>query len=154
MTKIMDHQAADHEYLHKDFHGALAEAIAYLDAIYGPQATADYLAQVGRQAYVALIEEMKQEGLAAMARHLIAVFSKEQGRFTLQYEPERLLLEVKECPAISHLKNTGRFFSDRFCEATVQVNEAICASAGFRSSCTYEPKQGRCIQIFWKENGR
>jgi len=149
----MDQRAADHAYLHKDFYGALAEAIAYLDATYGPEATADYLTQVGRQAYAALIDEMKREGLAAMACHLTDVFSKEQGRFRLHYEPDRLLLEVDECPAIRHLKNSGRFFSDRFCESTVQVNAAICSSAGFRSSCTYQPKQGRCIQAFWKENG-
>ncbi len=148
---IMDQRATDRNYLHKDFHGALADAIRYLDEVYGEEATAEYLSQVGRVCYAPLIDRIKQEGLPALERHLISVFTQEEGRFSIRWENGALLLEVDQCPAISHLVRTGRSFTPRFCQSTVHVNEAICRAAGYRAVCTYEPGQGRCVQRFFQE---
>lgn len=150
-TKVMEQKAADQEYLHKDFHGALAYAIKYLDEKFGPEATTQYLHQVADTCYATLSQQMKAQGLVALENHLIEVFSREKGRFSIGYDRQVLVLEVQECPAIAHLKRTGQWFTDRYCVSTVHVNEAICRNAGFRCSCEYEPGQGRCVQKFWKE---
>ncbi len=148
---IMDQRATDHDYLHKDFHGALADAIRYLDATYGEDATAQYLSEVGRVCYAPLIDKMKQQGLSALEQHLISVFTQEGGRFSIHWQDGVLVLEVTQCPAISHLVGTGRSFTPRFCQSTVHVNQAICRAAGYGTTCTYEPGQGRCVQKFFPE---
>ncbi|NLP09945.1 hypothetical protein GX408_06050 [bacterium] len=149
--RIMDQRASDRDYLHKDFHGALADAVRYLDETYGYEATAEYLTQVGRTCYAPLIDKLKQEGLPALEKHLLSVFTREDGRFSIRWENGDLVLEVYQCPAISHLVRTGRPFTPRFCQSTVHVNEAICRAAGYHAVCDYEPGKGRCVQRFCPE---
>ena len=148
--KVLDCRASDHEYLHRDFHGALCYAIKYLDDNYGPEATASYLQQVGRSYYSPLIAQLKSDGLAALEKHLRHIFTTEAGKFDIEYQNGTLVLTVTECPAVAHLKKIKQLCTNRFCETTVVVNETICAEAGFRCSCAYEPGQGRCVQKFWK----
>ena len=148
--RILDCKASDNEYLHKDFHGALCYAIRYLDEHYGPEAATEYLKQVGRTYFSPLTAQLRQEGLSALERHWQEIFSKEGGTFELGYEEETLVLTVDECPAIAHLKKTSQWFTERYCETTVVVNETVCGEAGYRCSCEYEPAKGQCVQRFWK----
>ena len=148
--RVLDCKATDHEYLHKDFHGALCYGIKYLDDNFGPEATADYLRAVGRSYYAPLSQLLKSEGLAALERHWNEIFTKEGGKFTLEYQDGVLVLTVQECPAIAHLKKINKLVTPRYCETTVVVNETICGEAGYACSTQYEPGVGRCVQKFWK----
>ena len=150
LVRILDCKAAEHEYLHKDFHGALCEGIRYLDETYGEAATEKYLRQVGRSYYGPLSQQLRTEGLAALEKHWQEVFSKEGGKFNLTYQEGVLVLTVQECPAIAHLKKINQLVTERFCETTVVVNETICGEAGYACSCQYEPGKGKCVQKFWK----
>src|SRR5208283_5270309 len=67
--RVLDCQASDNTYLHKDFHGALCYGIKYLDDHYGPEATAEFLRQVGRGYYGPLSARLKQDGLMALEEH-------------------------------------------------------------------------------------
>ena len=148
--RVLDCKTSDHEYLHKDFHGALCCGINYLDETYGQDATRQYLQQVGRTFFAPLAAALKQQGLWVLERHWKDVFTREGGKFSLNYEDDTLVLMVHECPAIAHLKKTNQLFTDRFCETTVVINETICGQAGYTCSCEYEPGKGRCVQKFWK----
>jgi len=148
--KVLDQKASDNQYLHKDFHGALCYGIDYLDRLYGPAATDEYLRQVGETYFSPLSEQLKAEGLPALERHWRNVFGLEGGRFTLCYEGDVLVLAVDECPAVAHLKKINKLYTPRFCRTTVVVNETICRRAGYECSCEYEPGRGRCVQKFWK----
>jgi hypothetical protein len=148
--RILDCKAADHSYLHQDFHGALCYAIKYLDDHYGPAATEEFLRQVGRSCFAPLGERLKSGGLDALAEHWREVFGREGGKISLEFREGALVLTVDECPAIAHLKKIGQFFTTRYCETTAIVNETVCAAAGYRSSCEYEAGAGRCVQKFWK----
>ncbi|MFB3903700.1 MAG: hypothetical protein ACE15E_09625 [Acidobacteriota bacterium] len=149
--KVLDCQASDHEYLHKDFHGALCYSIRYLDENFGPEATTQYLRDVGRKNYKRLVESLRREGLPALERHWRAIFTREGGKFRMEYEGDVLVLTVEECPAIAHLKKSGQLYTTRYCETTVAVNDTICEQAGYFASCSYEPGEGTCVQKFWKE---
>ena len=59
--QVLDCKASDHEYLHKDFHGALCYSIRYLDEHYGQDATHEYLQQVGRTYFAPLTEALNGE---------------------------------------------------------------------------------------------
>jgi len=148
--RVLDCKATDNVYLHKDFHGGLCYGIKYLDDHYGPEATSEYLRQVGRSYYVPLSQQLKNEGLSALEKHWREVFTKEGGKFSLELQDGVLTLTVQECPAIAHLKKTHQLFTPRYCQTTVVVNETICGEAGYKSSCRYEPGEGRCVQKFWK----
>ena len=150
VTQLLDRTASEGEYLHRDFHGALCYAIAYLDRRHGPQVTRRYLQQVGRTCYAPLIERLAAEGLPALEEHWRAVFEREGGGYVLAYEDGTLVLTVSDCPAVAHLKARGQLYTERFCVTTEVVNETICRAAGYVASCAYEPGQGRCVQRFWR----
>ena len=149
--KVLECKASDNEYLHKDFHSGLCYAIRYVDDHFGPEATREYLQQVGETFYAPLTEALRAEGLPALEKHWRAVFTKEQGSFSLAYEGDALVLTVDECPAVAHLHKIECFYTERFCESTVLVNETVCRRAGYRCSCAYQPGQGKCVQKFWKD---
>jgi hypothetical protein len=149
--KILELNSSDNQYLHKDFHGALCYAIKYLDEIFGPDATAQYLRQVGRENFSPLSTSLQQEGLIALERHFKHIFELEGGEAQFECDNDRLAIHVSKCPAIAHLKSTGQLFTDRYCESTVNINEGICEAAGYKCSCDYVAGEGRCIQSFWKK---
>lgn len=147
--KVLDCKSSDNKYLHKDFHGSLCYAIKYLDETYGEQVTEDYLKQVAKTYYAPLTDRLKKEGLSALEKHWKEIFGVEGGKFSIEYKSQKLVLTVDECPAIAHMKRKGLLFTQRYCQTTVVVNETICAEAGYRCSCEYEPGAGKCVQKFW-----
>lgn len=150
-VKVIDCKQTDHHYLHKDFHGALCYAIKYLDDNFGQQATEEYLEQVGKTYFKPLSEKLKKEGLKVLEDHWRKIFATEGGQYRLFYQDQTLVLEVHQCPAIHHLQQRHLFFTDRYCQATVVVNNTICQAAGYKCACQYQPGKGKCIQTFWKE---
>ena len=149
--KVIDRKASDNEYMHKDFHGALCYGIKYLDDNFGNDATEEYLQQVAKTYFAPLTEKLKAEGLKALEDHWQDIFTRENGKFDIRYEDDKLILEVTQCPAITHLKENNMLYTDRHCLTTVIVNKTICQDAGYDCSCQYEPGMGKCIQKFWKE---
>lgn len=150
--KVLDCRATDNDYLHKDFHGALAYAIEYLDATYGPSATTAYLEQVAKAYFSPLSQAMQRGGLSAMESHLREIFGHEQGKFVISYEDggQTLVMAVAQCPAVAHLRATNQWRGERFCATTEVVNATICKQAGYVCSCRVEAGGGRCVQKFWK----
>jgi len=148
--KVMERSASDNQYLHKDFHGALAYAICYLDRRYGEQGIREYLEQTAINAYKPLIEAVRKDGLAAIESHFKKIFEIEGGKFKLTNEGDYLTLTVSECPAVCHLKKTNQLYSDKFCLTTVVVNETVCRLAGIETDCQYNTEKGCCEQRFWR----
>jgi hypothetical protein len=136
--------------VHKDFHGALSFGVQYLHENYGEQAMYDYLRSMARAVYKPLIEELKQDGLCALAAHWARIFTLEEGRFDLSFDADRLVLKVHECPAIHHMRAHEYRVADKFCETTRVVNEEICHAAGYECSTDYDQQDGSCVQVFWK----
>ena len=150
-VRVVERSASDNEYLHRDFHGAMCYVVRHLDETYGTDATEEYLRQVGATVYKPLSDQLRSEGLPALERHWRHVFDKEGGKYDLTYEGGTLVLTVEECPAVSHLRKRDQLLTERFCEATVVVNRAICEAAGYACSCEYVPGAGRCVQRFWRD---
>jgi hypothetical protein len=151
--RVLELNSSDNEYLHKDFHGALCYAIKYLDETFSPEATSEYLRQIGREVFSLLITALKRDGLIALERHFKQVFELEGGQAEFRHEDNCLVLNVSKCPAIAHLKSTGQLFTERYCETTVHVNKAICDATGYQCSCKYTPGMGCCVQKFWRKEG-
>ncbi len=148
--KVIDCKASDNQYLHKDFHGALCYAIKYLEDNYGIESVEQYLSQVAATYFKPLSDNLRANGLIILENHWRSIFTKECGDFELGYEGQTLVLKVGKCPAVSHLKERGLFYTESFCLTTKVVNETICNDAGYCCSCDYKSGEGKCVQKFWK----
>lgn len=138
--------------VHKDFHGALSYGIQFLVERHGLDGLRRYLNGLADSVYAPLVKQLRAEGLPALRRHWQEIFTLEGGRFDLHDEGDTLVLEVHECPAITHMKKHGYAIAPHFCEHTRLLNEAICSRAGYACSVDYDQEAGRCVQRFWKED--
>lgn len=110
-----------------------------------------YWKQVARNCYFGLSRALREEGLLALEEHWRRIFGIEGADFELSYQGETLVLEVKRCPAISHMKDNGYPIAEDFCEHTRVINEEVCHRAGYKASCSYNQEAGSCVQRFWKQ---
>jgi len=146
----MRRTAADNEYLHKDFHGALSAGIEYLHRRYGEQAVRDYLRRFAATCYAPLAAALRERGLVAMKEHLERTYQAEQGKISLTLSDDELLLEVDACPAVTHMRQHGYPVARLFRETTRTVYEAICEGTPFAVEVLdYDQATGRSRVRFY-----
>ncbi len=146
-------QDASKSNIHKDFHGAFSHCIKYIYEKYGKVEMTKCLEQIAERVYKPLIEAIAKEGLQALEKHWQRIFTLEAADFNQYYENGILVLNVKKCPAIMHMKKSGFDIFEKYCEHTRIMNKKICDLAGYSCSVTYNQKEGYCEQRFWKEKG-
>ena len=138
--------------VHKDFHGCLSYGLKFLAENYGRVEVEEYLRRVARNVYGPLIESLRVRGLPALRDHWNNLMTLEAADFELCMESDNVLvLEVKRCPAIHHMREHGYHIYDQFCESTRIINDEVCRAAGYACSTEYDQETGRCIQRFRKE---
>ena len=137
--------------VHKDFHGCLSCGLKFLAENYGRAEVEAYLRRVARNVYSPLIESLRRQGLSALRNHWDNIMALEGADFDLSLENGVLVLEVRRCPAIHHMKAHDYEVCEHFCESTRIVNDEVCRQAGYASSTEYDQEDGRCVQRFWKE---
>lgn len=138
-------------YIHKDFHGAMSVGLEYLYKEYGKKEMENYLREVARNVYKPLSHKISKYGLSALYEHWNRIFTVEGAEFLLYYKNRALVLEVKKCPAIRHMKIHKYHIFKYFCEHTRIINEEICSQSGYQCSIDYNQNNGCCIQrFFWK----
>ncbi len=138
------------EKTHKDFHGLLNYGLKYLEKDYGRKTLKDYLVQVANNVYGNLSKKIKKQGLKDMEKHLRRIFDLEEAKYEISNKRRRLILEVKCCPALDHMRKKGYSVMRRFCECDRIITEEICQNAGIKCRIKYDQKKGSCLQEFWK----
>lgn len=147
--ETMTRKAADNEYLHKDFHGALSNGIEYLDKTYGEEAVREYLRQFADSFYAPLKEDIKKHGLIALKEHIEKVYKIEGGTVDIAFSEDEMTVRVAACPAVSHMRSHGYHVARLFVETTRTVNEAICEGTPFAAELLeYDDETGRSVQRF------
>ena len=137
--------------VHKDFHGGLSYGLQFIENEYGEEGLRDFLTGLADTVYKPLVEDVRARGLPALREYWQTIFDLEDGDVEMTMDGETLVLTVKRCPAIWHMKEHGYAVADHFCEHTRIVNEAVCKAAGYESSVEYDQEAGRCVQRFWEE---
>ena len=137
--------------VHKDFHGALSYGLQFVEDHYGQDGLRDFLSGLADTMFKPLVEDLRARGLPALRDHWQTIFKLEDGDFDLRMDGDTLVLDVRRCPAVSHMKEHGYAVADHYCEHTRIVNEAVCKAAGYASSVEYDQEAGRCVQRFWKD---
>lgn len=149
--KTMRRGASDNVYLHKDFHGALNQALVYLEQNFGGEAVGEYLRQFARNFYSPLTREIKKRGLDALKDHLERIYTLEGAKFRMKCSPDELVLTVDACPAVAHIRKMGLPVSHHFAETTRAVNAAICKGTGYEFELLeYDRESGKRVERYSK----
>ena len=132
-TKIMDRKAGDNEYFHPDFHSSMNMGIHYLGENYGIEAVREYLVRYTKNVYRREIAEIKDEGIVAIEKKILDTYKKEKAEDAVStvLEDGKLTVSVSYCPAVKHLKKTGREVSRWYKYTTETVMETLAAEAGY-----------------------
>lgn len=129
--EVMDRRAADNVYLHRDFHGALSNALIYLEERFGPEAVREYLRGFALRFYAPLRTEIAERGLPAIADHLRRIYAEEGANVCLELSDDALLVRVAACPAVTHMRAHGYRVAPLWRETTTTVNRAICEGSAY-----------------------
>ena len=133
--------------LHLDFHGATNTTIQYIMDNFGEQALKEIFSRVGKDVYRSIHNGLKNDDPSELIEHLDYYFKREKADFNLKVEDDEILLEVKECPAVKHIKNLGLTLADNFCWQTTELNNALCDGTPWQCETTVNG-EGRCLQKF------
>ncbi len=130
-TEIMDRKASDNEYFHKDFHSSMNMGIHYLGTKYGIDTVREYLTRYTTNVYKNLINDIKSRGLYAIEDKILDTYAKEKAQAAVKISrlDNGLKVEVEYCPAVKHLKATGRDVSVWYRYTTEFVMEELAKSA-------------------------
>ena len=147
--ETVSRKGSDNTYLHKDFHGALSVGIEYLDRHYGEEAVRDYLRRFVRAFYADLIEDVGRRGLVALKEHFERIYAIEGGEVEINCSGDELVIRVRACPAVTHMRAHGYQVARLFVETTRTVNEALCEGTPFIAELLeYDDQTGRSVQRF------
>lgn len=144
-TEIMDRKAAQNEYFHRDFHSSMNMGIEYLGSKYGKADVVEYLTRYTKNVYQPVIAAMKADGLDAIAAKIKDTYAKEKSEDALEMvqDAKSLTVNIKYCPAVKHLHNTGRVVSSWYPYTTEIVMDVLAKEAGMRFTMeSYEPETG------------
>ena len=134
-TVIMDRKASQNEYFHPDFHSSMNMGIHYVGENYGMQEVREYLIRYTENVYGNLIEDIKVRGLHAVEDKIKDTYEKEKAMDALETElsldGKELKVTIKYCPAVKHLKATGRDVSFWYRYTTEVVMETLANSVGY-----------------------
>ena len=138
--------------LHRDFHGTTNTTLNYIADHYGVEALKRILRKTGHDVYRSIREKLEKGDASELIEHLNWFFYRERGKYQLTVSEDEIIFEVRECPAIRHLRRLGLEPSRYVCLQTSEVNAGMCEGTPWRSDVKILG-EGRCIQSFRKEPG-
>lgn len=146
-TVIMDRKASQNEYFHPDFHSSMNMGIHYIGEHYGMEAVREYLTRYTKNVYQNLMEDIKVRRLQALEDKIRDTYRKEKAEDALEIalssDGRGLKVKIKYCPAVKHLKETGRDVSAWYRYTTEVVIEALADSTGYKFELeAYDEKTG------------
>lgn len=131
-TVVMERTAGDNEYFHPDFHSSMNMGIHYIGTRCGEAGVKEYLKEYTENVYANLIEKIRENGLDAIEEKIRDTYEKEKASdaLTIGKGEGRLDVKIAYCPAVRHLKATGRRVSEWYRYTTETVMEILAEKAG------------------------
>ena len=145
-TTAMHRSAGDNEYFHKDFHSSMNMGVEYLGKNYGTETVVAYLRDFADHVYGNLAKDMQTRGLVALQEKILYTYQREKAldRVKVTLSGNYLQVEVSACPAVEHLKATGRIVSSWYVYTTSAVMEALAGKIGAKFSMdSYDEETGK-----------
>ena len=152
-TCIMDRDAADNEYFHLDFHSSMNMGIEYLGKKGGVAEVAAYLSRYTKNVYRRELARVRENGLVALEDIIRSTYEKEKAPDAVSFEKENdsLTVRIAYCPAVKHLRKTGRTVSDFYPYTTEVVMAAFAKEADLDfTMISYDKETGASVYKFQK----
>ncbi|MFA5858780.1 MAG: hypothetical protein WC955_06920 [Elusimicrobiota bacterium] len=157
MKKVLTQRYGATEYLHKDFHGAMSNAIEYLRKVYGVSAVKEYLYNTAKTLYPNVTRDIKKYGLTALVKHFTKMYSTEKVcniKIRINKDVGKLVVITPFCPAVTHMRKNGYRVSPLWKLTEVVVNSAIVDGTGYSYKLLkYNKRTGASTQVFYKKGG-
>lgn len=150
-TVTKEFHSSENEYFHPDFHSSMNMGIEYMGLSHGKDDIHDYLATFTRNAYHALITQMQENPLQVLANKIRETYIAEKAvdALELTVEENKLSVKIAYCPAVKHLRKTGRDVSQWFSMTTTSVMETLAKESGLHFEMqAYDPQTGAAQYIF------
>ncbi|WP_414660610.1 hypothetical protein [Horticoccus sp. 23ND18S-11] len=120
-----------------DFYYAVNATFRFILQRLGSEGWRRYLAEMGRGYFAPVNRQWSEGGLPAVARYWRAFFAAEPGSVVEVVEqPDRVELQVRECPAIKHLRAGGREIVAEYCQHCYFLGAARAEAAGLSMRLT------------------
>ena len=155
-TVVMERKASENEYFHRDFHSSMNMGIHYVGENYGMEGVRDYLTRYTNNVYRTVLHDMKERGLVALKEKIQDTYEKEKAADALETkllsDGRELQVVVKYCPAVQHLKETGREVSRWYRYTTEIVMGALADANDYVFAMdSYDEVNGAAVYRFYKK---
>lgn len=130
-----------------DFYFAVNATFRWIYENWGEEDLTAYWRTLGREHYAKLTRCFAAGGLQAVYDYWREFFANEPGgEVFVELLDDRVVITVKQCPAISHLRAHGRDIMPLYCRHCTVVSQAMCEGAGI--AVEVEGGDGACVQVF------
>jgi len=150
-TLIMDRKAADNEYFHLDFHTGPNNGVEYLATNFGTEEVIEFLTRYTRNIHGRTLEAIGRDGLAAIEKAVREPYRKDKAEEVLRTDltENMLTVQVEYCPAVKHLRTTGRTVSAWHRYNTEVVMKTYAEAGNFRFIVeSYDEETGAAVYRF------
>jgi hypothetical protein len=130
-----------------DFYFAVNAIARHILDEYGKDVLIDYWQSLGREYYTARADQWRKGGAVALAEDWREYFLNEpNAEVETTVDGGSVELDIKTCPAIKHLRDSGRDILPCYCEHCDHTCGAMAEAAGYRFERT--GGMGVCTQRF------
>ena len=129
-----------------DFHGAVNATAEYISSKYGADALHGIFFAAGHDVYKDIREHLQNGDSSELVNFWKYFFDREKGDYEIREENGQIILIVKSCPAVRHVKKLGLKLSPEFCSQTIFVNKGMTDGTPYEIETT-KTGECSCIQI-------
>lgn len=130
-----------------DFYFGINATFRFIKGEFGMEGLVEYWRALGRDYYGPVTKLWADQGLPGVAGYWKEFFQREPGsEVEVAVESGRVVLDVKTCPAIAHLRKHGRSVEREFCQHCYYVSQAMAEPAGLE--VRVQGGNGACRQEF------
>ncbi len=132
-----------------DFYFVINATFRFVRQQCGDEGLVRYWTDLGREYLRPVWELWAREGVPGVARYWRAFFDAEPGsEVDVVSSPAEVILHVRKCPLIAHLRAGGREIEPSICQHCYYISESAGRQAGFE--VRVEGGAGSCVQHFYK----
>ena len=131
-TERVGIRSKENEYFHRDFHSSLNMGIDYVGRVHGVDSLVEYLTRYTKNVYKNVIKAMEKDVLGAIEAKIRETYKLEKAEdaLTIENDDKKLSVKISYCPAVKHLRATGRDVSEYFSYSTETVMKTLADAAG------------------------
>jgi putative ABC transport system permease protein len=153
-TETRVFKSSEQEYFHPDFHSSMNMGLLYVGQTHGTEVVRDYLTRYAKNVYAKVIADARVRGLAAIEKLISTTYQLEKASDALHIENDgkSMSVSISHCPAVKHLRATGREVCEWFALSTEAVMQTIANESGIGfEMISYDAQTGAAKYTFEKE---